>query len=280
MSPRKKSAAVDIPALKVSKPRMAFGAIIREYRLKAHLDQEQVGNACGVTAGAVSTWERNVAQPDCSLVPTLCQLLDIPLYDFFEMKNPFPCTAEERALIETYRSMNTPSKRQLHTMINAMTDCQAELRCESYKKSFRHLDGHDLGLAAGFGGTIDDEPDTYPVFVRINRESRKADDVFLVSGQSMEPDYPDGSMVYVERLDSSMLRYGEVVACIVNGIPYVKVYEREGLHSLNPKYADITINDGDTVRLYGRVIGLVDPADIATDAEAKELTEVFADELK
>lgn len=52
-------------------------------RVKAHLEQEQVGKACGVTGNAISNWERDVARPDASLVPTLCNLLNIPLYDFF-----------------------------------------------------------------------------------------------------------------------------------------------------------------------------------------------------
>ena len=41
----------------------------------------------------------------------------------------------------------------------------------------------------------------------------------------------------------------------------------------------ISVSDDDNMRLIGRVVGLVDPEDIASDAEAQELMEVFADEL-
>ena len=60
---------------------------------------------------------------------------------------------------------------------------------------------------------------------------------------------------------------------------YVKIYEKDGLHSINPKYSVIGVTDDDNMRLIGRVVGLVDPDDMASEAEAKELMEVFADEL-
>ena len=277
---KKESGVVAFPVQKSSgKPRIRFGSILREYRLKAHLDQEQVGKACGVTGNAISNWERDVARPDVSLVPTLCNLLNIPLYDFFGMTNPNPYSEDEKALIADYRCMTNPNKRQLHSIVRAIVDSQEETRRENYRKNFCHLVGHDAGLAAGFGGPLDEEPDAYPVFVRVSRDARRADDVFPVNGQSMEPDYPDGSMVFVERVDASELAYGDVIACIVAGTPYVKIYERDGLHSINPDYSVISVSDDDNMRLIGRVVGLVDPEDIASDAEAQELMEVFSDEL-
>lgn len=277
---KKETGIVDFPVQKVTKqPRMTFGSMLREFRLKANLEQEQVGRACGVSGNAISNWERNVARPDVSLVPTLCRLLNIPLYDFFRMENPNPYSAEEKSLVADYRYMTEPNKRQLRRVVNAIMDSQEETRREGLKRSFCWLPGHDAGLAAGFGVPLDEEPDTYPVFLRISREAARADDVFPVNGHSMEPDYPDGSMVFVERVDSSVLSYGDIVACIVAGSPYVKIYERDGLHSINPAYQTIHVSDDDNMRLIGRVVGAVDPDDLASEAETRELMEVFADEL-
>ena len=41
----------------------------------------------------------------------------------------------------------------------------------------------------------------------------------------------------------------------------------------------IGVTEDDNMRLIGRVVGLVDPDDMASEAETKELMEVFADEL-
>ena len=235
-SKKTETGIVDFPVQKATKkPRIAFGSTLREYRLKAHLEQEQVGKACGVTGNAISNWERDVARPDASLVPTLCNLLNIPLYDFFGMENPNPYSSDEKALVADYRYMTDPNKRQLRSIVSAIIDSQDETRRENYRKNFCHLVGHDAGLAAGFGGPLDEEPEAYPVFVRISREACRSDDVFPVNGQSMEPDYPDGSMVFVERVDASDLEYGDIIACVVAGTPYVKIYEKDGHHSNNPK---------------------------------------------
>lgn len=49
------------------------------------------------------------------------------------------------------------------------------------------------------------------MFVRMSREACRADDVFPVNGHSMESDYPDGSMVFVERVEIDDLSYGDVM---------------------------------------------------------------------
>ena len=67
-SKKTETGIVDFTVQKATKkPRIAFGSTLREYRLKAHLEQEQVGKACGVTGNAISNWERDVARPDASL---------------------------------------------------------------------------------------------------------------------------------------------------------------------------------------------------------------------
>ena len=45
----------------------------------------------------------------------------------------------------------------------------------------------------------------------MSREACRADDVFPVNGHSMESDYPDGSMVFVERVEIDDLSYGDVM---------------------------------------------------------------------
>ena len=156
-SKKTETGIVDFTVQKATKkPRIAFGSTLREYRLKAHLEQEQVGKACGVTGNAISNWERDVARPDASLVPTLCNLLNIPLYDFFGMENPNPYSSDEKALVADYRYMTDPNKRQLRSIVSAIIDSQEETRRENYRKNFCHLVGHDAGLAAGFGGPLDE----------------------------------------------------------------------------------------------------------------------------
>lgn len=258
----------------------AFGQTLREYRLKAKLDQEQISRVLGLTKNTISNWERGVSRPDLAQVPEICKILNMSLYDFFRLTDPNPSTPDERGLVADYREMSEPNKRQFRKVATAILESQEETRRENYRQNYRMLKGHDSGLAAGFGVPLDNELDTYPVFVRNSREARMADDVFPINGQSMEPDYPDGSMVFVKRTDADDLSYGDIIACTVSGIPYVKIYEKDGLHSINKDYSVIHISDDDTVRLIGRVVGSVPEDDLATGEEKGKLLEAFADELK
>lgn len=77
-----------------------------------------------------------------------------------------------------------------------------------------------------------------------------------VNGDSMEPDYPNGNIVWVN--ENADIKYGDPIIAILNGSPYFKIYERDGLHSLNPNYDVIKVNDDDSFRLFGKVIGRFD----------------------
>lgn len=257
-----------------------FGQRLRMYRQKANLQQDQIARPLGVTKNTISNWENGVSRPDLAQIPELCKLLHITVYEFFDLPDPYMNTVEERELISDYRYMTDPNKRQLRKVVDAILVSQEETRRDNYRKNFCFLTGHDSGLAAGIGIPLDDEPDTYPIFVRVSREACMADDIFPINGQSMEPDYPDGSMVFVKRTSADALSYGDIIACTVSGTPFVKIYEKDGLHSINKNYSTIRISDDDNVRLIGRVIGLVPENDLATKEEERELLDVFADELK
>ncbi|MBQ3125800.1 MAG: helix-turn-helix transcriptional regulator [Clostridia bacterium] len=63
-----------------------LGEMIREYRIKKELTQEQLGERIGVSAQAVSKWENNNALPDTALLPALADALDVTLDMLFERK--------------------------------------------------------------------------------------------------------------------------------------------------------------------------------------------------
>lgn len=60
---------------------MEIGSIIRSRRAARGLTQAQVAQALGVTATAVSKWERNASLPEITLLPALARLLGTDLND-------------------------------------------------------------------------------------------------------------------------------------------------------------------------------------------------------
>ena len=57
---------------------------IKEYRKTHKLTQEEFADLMGVSAQAISKWEREVCCPDITLLPDLAEILSCSVNDFFE----------------------------------------------------------------------------------------------------------------------------------------------------------------------------------------------------
>ena len=98
----------------------------------------------------------------------------------------------------------------------------------------------------------------------------RADCVFKVNGDSMEPEYHSGDYVLIERIpDAPELKHGEIGAFAIGNELYIKEFQEDGLHSLNTKYPVMTFDDDTKVYLIGRVLSVVDQKDIATDEDVR-----------
>ena len=60
-----------------------IGKFISENRKKQSLTQEQLAEKLNISKNAVSKWERGLNLPDVSIMPELCELLDITLNELF-----------------------------------------------------------------------------------------------------------------------------------------------------------------------------------------------------
>lgn len=85
-------------------------------------------------------------------------------------------------------------------------------------------------------------------------EARRADFAVKVSGDSMEPDYSDGDIVFVQQVEQ--IELGQIGVFFVNGSGYIKEYGGDSLISHNPKYDDIQLHGCDTLHCFGCVIGV------------------------
>ena len=65
------------------------------------------------------------------------------------------------------------------------------------------------------------------------------------------------------------MSYGEIGAFIVGNETYIKEYQEDGLHSLNPDYKTLRFSDDESVYLIGRVLGILDKADYASEEETE-----------
>ena len=71
----------------------------------------------------------------------------------------------------------------------------------------------------------------------------------------MTPKYNNGDIVLVNQQPS--VGVGEVGIFIYNGEGYIKKLEKDGLVSLNPKYATIKVSELDSFKTVGKVLCVV-----------------------
>lgn len=249
---------------------------IRFFREKKNLEQKAFAARLGVTANAVSNWECGRSRPDVNLLPAVCEALDITFYDLYNMKLPDnPFSAREKALVDGYRRLSLGNRYAIDKAVETLGFIQdAESRPE-----IRRLLYFSRSLAAGAADPTEFEQDAEPVYLYASPEVDRADYVFNVNGDSMEPDYHTGDLALVERLSGgASLRYGEIGAFIVGNETYIKQYEADGLHSLNHKYEVLHFGEDQAVYLIGRVVGIVSQKDIpaAADVEAYLTLRSFA----
>lgn len=72
---------------------MKIGEVIREYRKRKNMTQEEIANCLGVTAPAVNKWENGNSQPDIMLLAPIARLLNITLDTLLSFEEEL--TAEE-----------------------------------------------------------------------------------------------------------------------------------------------------------------------------------------
>ena len=248
---------------------------IRHYREKLGMEQKALAAMVGVTANAVSNWERGRARPDVNLLPDICEALQITLYQLYGLDDPsVKYTTMEDAFMENYRQLTPGHQYAVRAMAqNLLQVQQTEGRLKIHKLTrFEHQ------LAAGIGDPNEFEDSGTPIYVYDDSLTCRADCVFTVNGDSMEPDYPDGCRVLVERIsDSGELAPGDIGAFMIDNETYIKEYREDGLHSLNPKYDVMRFSDEESVYLIGRVIGVLDPENIATEADVKRYLALHGD---
>ena len=240
---------------------------IRFFREKKNLEQKAFAARLGVTANAVSNWECGRSRPDVNLLPAVCEALDITFYDLYNMKLPDnPFSAREKALVDGYRRLSLGNRYAIDKAVETLGFIQdAESRPE-----IRRLLYFSRSLAAGAADPTEFEQDAEPVYLYASPEVDRADYVFNVNGDSMEPDYHTGDLALVERLSGgASLRYGEIGAFIVGNETYIKQYEEDGLHSLNRRYEVLRFGEEQAVYLIGRVVGIVSQKDIPADADVE-----------
>lgn len=157
---------------------------------------------------------------------------------------------DEQELVSYYKKLPEREKIKLLS--------RAETLSEVYSEQVKETDSIQLiptyyvsnRVSAGFGEYLEEYEQGKTVYVPDTPESRKADFVLTVSGDSMEPKFHDGDNILVR--SQQTVEIGQIGIFDVDGEGYIKKLGDGQLISLNKRYPNISLKDR-----YAKCFGLV-----------------------
>lgn len=210
---------------------------------------------CGGAKGSISNW-KNGASPNSDIVAKLSVRLNVSTDQLIFGKEKSPSLPDdEQELLNYYKKL--PEREQIKLI------SRAETLSEIYAEQVKEPDPIQLiptyyisnRVSAGFGEYLEDYEQGKTVYVLDTPESRRADFVLTVSGDSMEPKFHDGDNILVR--SQPTVDVGQIGIFDVDGEGYIKKLGNDQLISLNHKYPNIQLKDR-YVRCFGLVLGTTD----------------------
>lgn len=245
---------------------MSFGEKLKEYREYRNMTQEQLANKIGVAKSTIAGYEAGNRTPDVAKIKKLAAALGITGDDLLEtntIKRASSVSEEAMQMAETYDKLDIWGKRSVWQLAqNELARVQDESRFwDSIQEEPEEkviplfLSAPAAGMAAPIVG------EDYDDYTLSKEDPQGALFAVRVSGDSMEPHFPDGSMVFCNK---DPLQDGDIGVFSVDGDAVIKQYHYDRfmgityLFSLNRKRDDadivITRNSGRSLTCLGRVI--------------------------
>ena len=238
---------------------------IKHYRELMGMEQKALARLIGVTPNSISNWENGRSRPDVNLLPGICEALNITFYDLFSTPDPtIKYTVRQQLLVDEFSALSEGHKQAVENLVDTLSRVEAAENCPDLSI----LTYFSRQLAAGTGDPTEFVDEGEDVYVYSSPDVNRADCIFTVNGNSMEPYFHSGQDVLVQRIPNGPdLQYGEIGAFIIGNETYIKEYQEDGLHSLNPDYGTMHFSEFESVYLIGRVLGILDKASYATEAD-------------
>ena len=239
-----------------------LGSSIKEVRKSKKLTQKKLAELTGFKQNTISNHENGNRQLDEKDIRIYAQALEVSPQYLFDLAKPssIEITPTTSSIQSIYDQLEPPGQRKVITYAEKLRDEQ-EKRREAKKNEVSEkavqlydYDYYDHAASAGTGQYLND--------VRVERIELPvdvdADFVIPIKGDSMEPDYHDGDLVFIQT--SVDLNDGVIGVFNYNGEAYIKQLvidtEQSYLHSLNPKYKDMPITPETDFRIIGEVVDL------------------------
>lgn len=211
------------------------------------LTQKECADKFGLTLRAWQSYEQGVSEPKYEV---LCRIADefnvstdylLGRTEIKAMAGTTPAeqldvSAVEKRIIERYTQLDENMRAVCVEVFRQLTG--AAFPGENEKPDIIvYSRMHRMKASAGAGYDLENDDEWREVRIYDCQEAHDADFAVEVDGDSMEPDYHDGEIVFVKLADE--VPVGAVGLFIHDGKGYIKERGEKCLISRNPDYPDI-----------------------------------------
>lgn len=220
--------------------------------------QKDFATKIDVNEKTVSAWKRNNSLPPADKLSKISDCLGISL-DYLitgEERKPL-LKSDEQELIDYYNELPPREQQRLIGRASALAEIYAE-QVEEPKPNIISICCSKNRVSAGIGEELFEYEQWDTVDVIETPQSRKADFMLIVDGESMSPEFHNGDYVLVRQQPA--VEIGQIGIFYVDGKGYIKKYDGDYLISINPDYDDINLADTDA-RCFGLVLGIAELAE-------------------
>lgn len=237
---------------------------ITHFRKQRGITQKELAKEVGITASTMTDYMKLRSAPSFGVIQKLADYFGVKKSDidttFKEESSSLPDFPDSLAqqIMDKVVQLTPPNQkivlRTSEKLLESQNEEETKVNEVSEVLQLYSYDYYDHPASAGTGQYLNDvrvEQIELPVDI-------DADFVIPIKGDSMEPDYHDGDLVFIQT--SVDLTDGVIGVFNYNGDAYIKqlVIDKDQayLHSLNPAYKDMPITPETDFRIIGEVVDL------------------------
>ena len=226
-----------------------IGEKIKQYRLANGWTQQELGAKIGISKNAIGNYEKGFRSPKKNTMFDLANAFNVSIDDLFPpIQKDTPSTTSKIQSI--YDELEPNRQRKVIIYAEKLRDEQEKRRKAKINEVSEVIGLYQVEVvsetaaASGFNygfGYDDTDRET----IEVDEQPPRHDIATKVSGDSMQPDYQDGDILYL--VDKGLTTYNGDLAVIAYGDRsyFKKIYTENGrlrLVSLNDKYEDIILD--------------------------------------
>nr|DAZ35357.1 MAG TPA: Repressor protein CI [Caudoviricetes sp.] len=248
-----------------------IGDTLKRLRTKKGLTSEELCSKIGIKGGSYRNYERNDRKPDYDTLVKLADFYGVTTDYLLGRPTAQPPTdalerlfteksfsALEEELLRKYMELPHEARQAVVRFINDATAKALQRKNGTAPQKLLVMKRSLHKVSAGTGYDLNDSDAWETVTVKDTDDSRKADFLLEIEGDSMETTFHDGETVCVQQ--TPCVEVGEIGVFWVDGYGYIKELGNGCLISHNSSYDPIPLQ-GTENRCIGRVLGTADVID-------------------